>query len=228
MKRLSIKTIIAIVLIFFLIFLSSPIWKSLKTNFNWIKGIYEYHDLINIIILIVPIVLLVEKSSLKTIGFSIRNWKKILLTTLVCSVTTLFVVFIIGLFWKQMNQLRLEGEQIYFIGQYIPLEIISFKLLYLYFLSQLLTVALPEEIIYRGYLQSRLNFTVSPFWSIVGSTIFFALAHYDRPLMFVHLILIGPIYGYAFYYSKSIIPSTIAHYLSNLGGIIILKYVLEL
>ena len=102
---------------------------------------------------------------------------------------------------------------------------ISFKLLYILFLNQVLTVALPEEIVYRGYFQSRLNLTWSPLISIIGSTIIFALIHYDRPLMFIHLMLIGPISGYTFHYSKSIIPTTIAHYLSNIGGIIIIKFV---
>ena len=225
MKKVDYRTYFSFVVIIFIIFLSDPLWKYLNNNINWIQPIYEYRKLINILIIIFPVILLIDKSPISTIGISISNWKKIIKATLFCSVSVLLIVFLTAIFWKQLNQLRIEGEQIYFIGQQIPSGMISFKLLYILFLNQILTVALPEEVIYRGYFQSRLNFTWNPQISIIGSTIIFALAHYDRPLMFLHLMLMGPIYGYAFHYSKSIIPTTIAHYLSNIGGIIIIKFV---
>ncbi|MBT4482554.1 MAG: CPBP family intramembrane metalloprotease [Candidatus Latescibacteria bacterium] len=124
-----------------------------------------------------------------------------------------------------MGQLRIEGDAIYFIGNHIPYNQISPAILYILFFNQILTVALPEELIYRGYFQSRLNFTWNPVISILGSTIVFALVHYDRPLMLFHLMFMGPILGYAYYYSRSIYPGVIAHYLSNIGGVLIIKYV---
>ena len=225
LKQVDNRTYLAFLVIIFITFLSNPLWKYLNDNISWIQHIFEYRKLITVFIIIIPVVLFFDKTPITSIGFSIGGWKKILKATLIGSGVVLLVIFLIALFWKQLNQLRVEGEQIYFIGQQIPMGMVSLKLLYILFLSQVLTVALPEEIAYRGYFQSRLNFTWSPTISIIGSTLFFMVAHFDRPLMFVHLLLIGPIYGYMFHYSKSIIPTTIAHYLSNIGGIIIIKFV---
>jgi membrane protease YdiL (CAAX protease family) len=222
--KIDFRTSIAFIVIIIVGFLLPHIWKYLNQNIDWIQPIYQYNKLVNVLI-IIPLVLFVDKKSVSSIGLNLGDWKKIIKATLFCSLGVLLVVFLIAVFWKQLNQLRIEGEHIYFIGQQIPMGMISFKLLYILFLNQVLTVALPEEIIYRGYFQSRLNFTWGPLISIIGSTIIFALIHYDRPLMFLHLMLIGPIYGYTFHYSKSIIPTTIAHYLSNIGGIIIIKFV---
>lgn len=222
--KLETKTIIAVIVTIIIGFLLPQFWKCLNQNLEWIQPIYQYKKLINILIIIL-IVLIVEKKSITSIGFRIGDWKRTLKATLICSLSVLLVVFLIAVFWKQLNQLRIEGEHIYFIGQQIPMGMISFKLLYILFLNQVLTVALPEEIIYRGYFQTRLNFTWSPLISILGSTIVFALIHFDRPLMLLHLMLLGPIYGYTYHYTKSIIPTTIAHYLSNIGGIIIIKFV---
>ncbi|HUX95054.1 MAG TPA: CPBP family intramembrane glutamic endopeptidase [Bacteroidales bacterium] len=222
--KLDLRTIIAVIVTIIIGFLLPQIWKYLNQNIEWIQPVYQYKKLINVLIIIL-LVLFIEKKSISSVGLKLGDWKKTLKATLLCSLSVLLVVFLIAVFWKQLNQLRIEGEHIYFIGQQIPMGMISFKLLYILFLNQVLTVALPEEIIYRGYFQSRLNFTWSPLISILGSTIVFALIHFDRPLMFLHLVLIGPIYGYTYHYSKSIIPTTIAHYLSNIGGIIIIKFV---
>ena len=187
--KLDIRTIIAVIVTIIIGFLLPQIWKYLNQNLEWIQPIYQYKKLINVLIIIL-IVLLIEKKPISSIGLKLGDWKKTLKATLICSLSVLLVVFLIAVFWKQLNQLRIEGEHIYFIGQQIPMGMISFKLLYILFLNQVLTVALPEEIIYRGYFQSRLNFTWSPLISILGSTVVFALIHFDRPLMFLHLMLI--------------------------------------
>ena len=222
--KLDFRTSIAVIVTIIIGFLLPEIWKYLNLNIDWIKPVYQYKKLFNILIIIL-LVLFVDRKSLTSIGFKFGDWRKIIKATILCSLSVLLVVLLTAIIWKQLNQLRIEGEHIYFIGQQIPMGMISFKLLYLLFLNQVLTVALPEEIVYRGYFQSRLNFTWSPLISIIGSTIIFALIHVDRPLMLFHLLLIGPIYGYTYHYSKSIIPTTIAHYLSNIGGIIIIKFV---
>jgi membrane protease YdiL (CAAX protease family) len=90
-------------------------------------------------------------------------------------------------------------------------------------LDQIATVALPEEVIYRGYFQSRLGYSCKPIFAILGSTVLFALVHLDRPLMLLHLVLIGPVWGYAYHYSKSIFPSVVVHCLANVGVALIIK-----
>lgn len=225
MKKIDYGIYYAILAILFITFLSDPVWKYLNETFSWIEPIYLYNELVNIAVLILPAIFFIDRKSISSIGFSLKNGKKIINATIFSSVATLIIVFLTALFWKQFNQLRIEDEFIYFVGQQIPMEIISSDLLYVFFISQMLTVAIPEEIVYRGYLQSRLNIKWSPLLSIAGSTFFFAMAHIDRPLMLLHLLFLGTVYGYAYHYSKSIIPTIIAHYLSNIGGLLILKFV---
>ncbi len=219
------RTIYAIVICLFISVCLKVVWLTDIPKIGWIQPLLPYRKLIMSFLLIVPAVCLFEKASLKTLGFTIGKWKRTLLTTVILLISVFVVVLPIALFWKYMGQLRVEGDLLYFIGNRISYAIITPAILYTFFIEQILTVALPEEIIYRGYFQSRLNYTWGPVISILCSSVFFAIIHIDRPLMMVHLVLIGPLYGIAFYYSKSIYPSVIAHYFGNIGGLLLLKYI---
>ena len=135
LKQVDNRTYLAFLVIIFITFLSNPLWKYLNDNISWIQHIFEYRKLITVFIIIIPVVLFFDKTPITSIGFSIGGWKKILKATLIGSGVVLLVIFLIALFWKQLNQLRVEGEQIYFIGQQIPMGMVSLKLLYIIFLS---------------------------------------------------------------------------------------------
>lgn len=224
-RRIDKRTVYAIIICLFITVCLKVVWLTEIPKIGWIQPLLPYRKLIMSFLLIGPAVCLFEKASLKTLGFTIGNWKKTLLTTVILLVSLFVVVLPIALFWKYMGQLRVEGDLIYFIGNRVSYANITPAILYTLFVKQILEVALPEEILHRGYIQSRLNYTWSPAISILCSSVYFAITHIDRPLMMVHLMLIGPLYGIAFYYSKSIYPSVIAHYFGNIGGLLLLKYI---
>ena len=89
-----------------------------------------------------------------------------------------------------------------------------------------------EEIIFRGFVQGRLEWFITPFKAIIISSILFAFMHYspgsiaivifDMFGIFIDSILFGII----FTKTKNIFTSWIGHYFSDLIGIICLLFLL--
>ncbi|MHC4475667.1 MAG: lysostaphin resistance A-like protein [Planctomycetota bacterium] len=199
------------------------IWPFAREHILWLRPLFHYRRLILAVLSIGAAVLILEKAHPSTIGLTMKSYKRTLLTTAVTGVYTLIAGYLVVLFWRQLGQVRAEGNEIHFIGNVIPRMRIGPRLLCLMVLDQIATVALPEEMIYRGYFQSRLSYSCRPVFAILGSTVLFALVHLDRPLMLLHLVLIAPAWGYAYHYSKSIFPSVVVHCLANIGLVLIIE-----
>ncbi|MGH7494553.1 MAG: CPBP family glutamic-type intramembrane protease [bacterium] len=75
------------------------------------------------------------------------------------------------------------------------------------------TPAICEEFFFRGYVQRTLERTIhgKSAW-LVG--VFFGLFHL-QPLGLISLVLLGVIFGYFFYRSRSLLPSIVAHFTNN-------------
>lgn len=194
-------------------------------NLNWYGSWHHYVKLLLPYVLIAVMVLFAERASLLTLGLTVSSWKRTLSLTVLTTFAVLFVVYLFALFWKSVGYLRVDGDVIYWLGMSFGYKAIGPAILYIGFANQLLAVALPEELVYRGYFQSRLQYTWKPAIAIIGSTLLFALVHLDRPFMLPHLLIVGPLYGFAFYYTGNIYPTVVAHYFSNLAGILIIKQV---
>jgi membrane protease YdiL (CAAX protease family) len=99
-------------------------------------------------------------------------------------------------------------------------------------LVQIFVVALPEEIFYRGFLQSallkkwpnkthHLRFPLG--FSIIITNIFFALGHFVNTLEPTRLLTFFPglIFSYLIYKNKSLISPVLFHTLCNLLGMVL-------
>lgn len=108
-----------------------------------------------------------------------------------------------------------------------------------YFLfSNVLLVALVEEVYFRGYLQQRLSQILNPNFALLIASIAFGLIHYRSGiLMIIFASLAGIIYGLAYKYNKKFMDKYIISlwikfnsfdifYLSFLFKIIIKLYVI--
>ncbi len=135
------------------------------------------------------------------------------------------MVLLISITWKMLGQLYVEGEYIHFIGNTIPYSQITYVVPFILFIPQIFSVALPEELIYRGYFQSRIAYSWGPVIGIIFSSVVFSLVHIDRPLMIVHLAIQNPVLGYVCYKTGSIYPTVIAHAIGNTFSILIIKHV---
>jgi CAAX protease family protein len=94
-------------------------------------------------------------------------------------------------------------------------------------LAQLVVVALPEELFFRGYVQGRLEDAWPPRWRLLGAPIggawvaaaaLFACGHFlvtFEPQMLTRFFP-GLLFGWMFARTRSILPSTIFHAACNI------------
>jgi hypothetical protein len=93
--------------------------------------------------------------------------------------------------------------------------------------AQLVVVALPEELFFRGYIQGRLEDAWPPTWNLFGArvgvawlvgSVMFAFGHYFvtfEPQMLTRLFP-GLVFGWMFARTRSILAGTIFHAACNL------------
>jgi uncharacterized protein len=94
-------------------------------------------------------------------------------------------------------------------------------------LAQLVVVALPEELFFRGYVQGRLEDALPPKWTLLGARVgwawilgaaLFGLGHFlvtFEPQMLTRFFP-GLVFGWMYARTRSILPSTIFHAACNL------------
>jgi len=93
--------------------------------------------------------------------------------------------------------------------------------------AQLIVVALPEELFFRGYVQGRLEDAWAPRWRLFGAPVggawivaaaLFGLGHFlvtFEPQMLTRFFP-GLVFGWMYARTKSILPSTIFHAVCNI------------
>lgn len=224
-NKIDKRTFIAVAVLIIINICLKLLLPFFRENLSLLDDFYDYRKFIISILFICPVVFFVEKGAFSSLGLSLGSLRRTLTTSGIATALSLIIVFITAVTWKYLGQMRVEGDVIYFIGNQIPYKMITPQIVFILFLIQIITTAFPEELIYRGYLQSRLNFTWSPVIAIAGSSVIFTIIHIDRPLMMFHLMLMSPVLGWSFHRSKSIIPCTIAHSFGNAGGAYIIKFV---
>ena len=74
--------------------------------------------------------------------------------------------------------------------------------------------AVSEELIFRGFIQTRLLRRFSPWWAITLSSVFFAVTHGDVRYALA-VFPVGLWLGYVAYLAGSIWPGVICHFLHN-------------
>lgn len=187
-----------------------------------------FNSLTSIIPLICVIYLLIERRkrhrSWSDIGFKIKtilsdvrsNWHLILLVGVISPLLTFYMgkYCILGYIDYLKSRLPMDVEII--IPAIITVTIGTFL----------------EEIIFRGFIQGRLEWFITPLKAIIISSILFAVMHYshgsisiivlDMSGIFVDSILFGII----FTRTKNIFASWIGHYLSDLIGIVCLLFLI--
>jgi len=118
---------------------------------------------------------------------------------------------IVGSFMQDSENLKLMGEAFRFHGQNGFLIPIAFLIG--------ATPAICEELLFRGYVQTRLNRSWGPLLGIVVSSFLFAAFHMDL----VHIIAVFPIglyLGWLSWRSGSIYPAMLAHFVNNFISVV--------
>jgi len=118
---------------------------------------------------------------------------------------------IIGLFLdesaalKEMSEIFRQQSQSGFTAQLI--------------LMVALTPALCEELLFRGYVQSRLTRVFPPVLGVLFSSIVFAAFHMD-PVHVIAVVPLGLFLGWLSWQSGSLFPAILAHFVNNLVSVL--------
>jgi membrane protease YdiL (CAAX protease family) len=157
-------------------------------------------------------------------GFNLRglplalrdNWLFILL---VVFVTPLITVIVGKLFLPEYFTHVLDR-----VAPYVKMD--SMETLFV----QLLLLAFGEEIVFRVFLQGRLSLFINPRLAIILSSIVFAAVHSTSGVMvaiimdLLSVFVDSLLFGIIFERSKNIFASTVAHFLGNSFGILLLIF----
>ncbi|TWT81613.1 CAAX amino terminal protease self- immunity [Planctomycetes bacterium CA13] len=118
---------------------------------------------------------------------------------------------IVGLFLEDSENLKQMSEAFRFHGAngfLIPIALLIGA-----------TPAICEELLFRGYVQTRLTKSWGPFFGILLSSILFAAFHMD----IVHVIAVFPLgvyLGWLCWRSGSIFPAMLAHFVNNVISVV--------
>ena len=82
------------------------------------------------------------------------------------------------------------------------------------------TPAVCEEVFFRGFIQKSFELKWKPFWSILVSSLVFALYHFS-PYGLIPLLILSSFLGYAAYKSDSIFVPASIHFANNFFMIIL-------
>lgn len=105
------------------------------------------------------------------------------------------------------------------IEPHIPTWTASFMLANLFF------VALPEEALFRGYIQQRLSQLLGDRQALLIASVLFGLAHFSGGLMLViFATLTGVIYGLAWLWSGRLWVATLVHFAFNMLHLLFFTY----
>ena len=113
---------------------------------------------------------------------------------------------------------------------YVVLDIKFPALFWPWFLSNLIFVCIAEEIVFRGYIQSKLThyFTSrkkSWVWGLIIASVIFGLLHFRGGPVYIALAAVaGLFYGYAYYKTKRIETSIFVHLALNTVHFIFFSY----
>lgn len=154
-----------------------------------------------VLMLSIPLVL---KSDMKDLGW---DSKGLLLGIVVSAVLLLIYVAVLGAY-----------------GRYSGNSLAFHKLSYSFVLMQLLLVALPEEVFFRGYLQNRLGNNIK---GIVVVSLLFALGHFitlcvggehNLSVCSQSVLTFFPslVMGYLYYKTGTLWASVLFHFLANI------------
>lgn len=117
---------------------------------------------------------------------------------------------ICGLFLEESDQLKKMSEIFRELGQggfLLPLALMIG-----------LTPAICEEILFRGFVQTRLTRTVGPLLAILFASAVFALFHWD-PVHVLAVFPIGLFLGWVSWRSGSLFPAMMGHFMNNVTSV---------
>lgn len=162
------------------------------------------------------VVYLYERNTISSLGFTLGTSPLVTLEyTILAVLVTLFMYIFSARREKNKGTLRVEDGFLVIDKEKVDLRMISSFGFAQTFLMQIMWVALPLEIFFRGYLITRIAMSFSDFAAVLLSSLVFFVAYFDRPIFGNINLVLALMWGYCFIATGSIIPGLVAHVFIN-------------
>lgn len=201
-------SLLAIAFFFWFMMIGKPIGTS--NTYNPTKAVLEWVIYIGLSFLPLGVILRLKRQNVETLGVSKKNWKLSTGTGLLLSIIWLGVGF------------ALTPES------FVNLFTLNSFYAVLYFLA----VGFGEELLFRGFLQTRCTAWLGNAKGLIVASVLMALAHlpqrifvagYDLPQAMFSVIVLVPIsllMGLLFLRTQNVVGSGIFHTIIDLAGIL--------
>jgi membrane protease YdiL (CAAX protease family) len=162
------------------------------------------------------VVYLYEQRTVSSMGLVLGDsLVKTLEFAAICVLVTLFLFIIAAQREKREGKLRISKGMLIIDNEGVDLRMISLPGFIQIFLMQVMWVALPLEIFFRGYLVSRIAESFNDYAGVLIAALLYYVAYMDKPIFGTINVVLGLLYGYAFVATGSIIPGIVAHMFIN-------------
>jgi len=164
------------------------------------------------------VVYLYERRTISSLGVGLGD--NVSLTfeyAVICIVITIFLFILAAKRERAKGIIRIDRERGALIigNEGVDLKFISLPGYVQIFLMQIIWVALPLELFYRGYLITRIAESFTDMAGVLLSGIIYFIAYMDKPIFGNINIILALLWGFAFIQTGSILPGLLAHIFIN-------------
>ena len=162
------------------------------------------------------VVYLYEQKTIASMGLVVgTSLARTLEFAVICALITLFLFIIAAQREKREGKLRISKGMLIIGNEGVDLRMVSLPGFIQVFLLQVMWVALPLEIFFRGFLISRISASFNDYAGIILAALLYYVAYMEKPIFGTINIVLALLYGYAYVATGSILPGIIAHMFIN-------------
>lgn len=162
------------------------------------------------------VVYLYEQKTIASMGLVLgESLTRTLEYAAICALITLFLFIIAAQREKREGKLRISKGMLIIGNEGVDLRMVSLPGFIQVFLLQVMWVALPLEIFFRGFLISRISESFNDYAGIILAALLYYVAYMEKPIFGTINIVLALLYGYAYVATGSILPGIVAHMFIN-------------
>ena len=156
-----------------------------------------------------------RRPNLHAMGWRTSSLRKDIIIGIVVTIPTYLAVTVIMAVAESIDPKLVEGSKL--------LEALFSKMSIPLIVMFLTVVAIWEEVVFRGFLLTRLQAIFKRWWlSVLIGAAPFAICHYDQGVLGVVVVGgLGVVFSLLFLWRRSLVPAIVCHFFYNLTGVLL-------